>query len=118
MLGKVATSVSHYVQNTVTVSLRFGFDHEQIEWDLVHEVCRAILVSQAAMQKHHVHEHLPGRTTDRGLRQDARCHVFPEDSRQLLPELYMDPPLPSGPAPIISMAEAACLFFNCRSDFL
>ena len=30
----------------------------------------------------------------------------------------MDPPLPSGPAPIISAAEAAGLSFSCRSDLL
>ena len=85
---------------------------------MVHKPCRVILVFQAAMQKHHVPKNLPGRTVDMGLHQDARCQVFPEDSRQPLPELYMDPPLPSGPAPIISMAEAARVFFNCRSDFL
>ena len=84
---------------------------------MVHKPCRVVLVFQAAMQKHHVPENLPG-TTDRGLHQDAGFHVFPEDSHQPLPELYMDPPLPSGPAPIISMAEAACFSFNCRSDFL
>ena len=108
VLGKATTSASHCAPNTV--SLHSGFDHEHIEWDMVHKPCRAIPVSQTAMQKHHVPENLPGRTTDMGLHQDARCHVFPEDSRQPLPELYMDPPLPSGPAPTISMAEAACVF--------
>ena len=31
--------------------------------------------------------------------------------------IYMDPPLPSGPAPIISVSDVASLFFNSRSEF-
>ena len=48
----------------------------------------------------------------------ASVDHFAEDSRQPLPQLYLDPPLPSGPAPTITPAEAACVSFNSRNDLL
>ena len=48
----------------------------------------------------------------------ARFDNFAEDSRQPLPQPYLDPPLPSGPAPTITPAEAACVCFNSRNDLL
>ena len=43
---------------------------------------------------------------------------YDEDAHQPLPQPFFDPPLPSGPAPTVTAAEAECVSFRSRKDFL
>ena len=97
--------------------------HEHLAWDIAHKPRLFSPMPQAATQ-HNLSDTTGESSTCRSATNTAPHQAtasndhYDEDARQPLPQPSFDPPLPSGPAPTVTAAEAECVSFRSRKDFL
>ena len=91
---------------------------EHLAWDMAHKPRTFSPTPRAAAQHHPFDITRESSNNSASPQVTASIDHYEGDARQLLPQPFFDPPLPSGPAPTITPAEAACVSFRNRSDLL